>query len=396
MKLSLAILATAASLVSAKKGFKVNSKNGQKLMSKARKVEQDGDMDMDFMADMSLKFMGCHHISQWNGDADGDDEVRIESKRLAKFRLCPTDTCNSNSVNGCSSGYGDYIVSMDDFLASYLENKAEVQEQECENYKANGYCNCNEDDDGAENCFDQCFKDADMTYCLSEDYYQADDDAAAEKEEFEIENYLECTQYEFAEQRRRRLAREARKLEEGAEYYEEEEEEDQYYIGTYCSAQGGDVVLGVFTDEACTNFADSNGGRTTYYENEGEAMPYSEESIVDNECYTCQEEPEADGDDKYYEVEVKEICEDVYSVAGKCEQNMYDGSGNQNLNNNACQYIDGVKTTGSNGIINSGNRGGNAVASGFIGVFGAAFVVLGSYVYYLKTKLDRGRINLSD
>jgi len=391
MKLSIAIFATAVSFASAKGGFSVNSQSGQNLMSKARRVEQDGDMDMDFMADMSLKFMGCHHISQWNAEADGDDEVRIESKRLAKFRLCPTDTCNSNSVNGCSSGYGDYIVSMDDFLASYLQNKEEVQEQECEYYKANS-CGCNADDDGAEDCYNTCLKNAGMTYCLDADYYM--DDQQEAQEEFELANYLECTEYEFAEQRRRRLAREARRLEDGGEYYEEEEEE-QYYIGTYCSSQGGDVVLGVFTDEACTNFVDSNGGRTTYYENEGETLPYSDESIVDNDCYSCADEEGAnENGNGYYYPEVKEVCEDVYSVAGKCEQAMYDGSGEQNLNNNACQYIDGVQTTSSNGIINSGNRGGNPVASGFIGVFGAAFVVLGSYVYYLKTKLDRGRINL--
>jgi hypothetical protein len=35
---------------------------------------------------------------------DGEEDVRIATKRLVKFRLCPTDMCDNNK--GCNSGYG--------------------------------------------------------------------------------------------------------------------------------------------------------------------------------------------------------------------------------------------------------------------------------------------------
>lgn len=329
MKFTLALVSTALASAAAAREIsqvKAQSKMGMDILSKARRVEEgNGEQDQTWIADMSIKFMGCHHISQWNSEAEGEEDVRIESKRLAKFRLCPTSSCSS----GCKKGYGDYIVDMDDFLASYLQNKEEVEGN----------------DDGNQDAFN-------------------------------VNNYLACSQYGG---NRRKL---------------EEDGDTEYYIGSYCSSQGGSVVLGMFTDDACTNFADSNGGRTTYYTMEGTALPYSEQSIVDTGCWSCEQEQENDGNGYYQAAEPKEICTDVYSVAGKCETNLYNNGGTKN--ENACSYMSGIKTTSASGVINSGNRGGNKVASAFISIFGISFVMLGSYVYYLKTKLDRGTINLSD
>lgn len=378
MKFTLAILSTAivaASAATEISEVKANSKFGQNILSKARRLDEDGDdQDQTWIADMSLKFQGCHHISQWNPEADGADDVRIESKRLARFRLCPTNTCNSNNARGCKSGYGDYIVDMDDFLASFLQNKEEVQQEECESYLEN-YCNCGDADD-EDACAQQCYENKQMYQC----YEQEGDDDANQGEQFELNNYLECAQYQ---------PQNGRRLDENGD---DAQDDVDYYIGTYCSSQGGSVVLGMFTDDACTNFADSNGGRSTFYQMEGQALPYSEESIVDNGCYTCKEEVE--NDYGYEEAEPKQVCTDVYDIAGKCETDL--SSYNSNTNTNACSYMAGIQTSSASGIINSGAGGGNKVANGFIGVFAVSFVLLGSYTYYLKTKLDRGRINLSD
>jgi len=346
MKFTLALLSTAIAAVSAAteiSEIKADTKLGQGILSKARKLEGNDEQDTTWIANMSLKFQGCHHISQWNPEADGQDDVRIESKRLAKFRLCPSNTCNSGSARGCSKGYGDYIVDLDDFLATYLQNK----EGECENYKENS-CNCGNADD-ADYCAQTCFKKAGMSHC-----YQAGDG-------FELNNYLECAQY------------------------------GDYYVGTYCASQGGSVLLGMFTDDACTNFADNNGGKSTYYSVAGSALPFSDESIVDTSCYSCKD---TSNGNNYGYYETKEVCSNVYEVSGKCESAL--SSTVSSINTNACSYISGIKTSGSSGVINSGARRGNKVANGFIGVFAVGFVLLGSYTYYLKTKLDRAKINLSD
>ena len=80
---------------------------GRHLLSKARRVDDSG-IDTSFMTDYSFKFQGCHHIQQWNPNAgDDEDSVRIMTKRLVRFRLCPYGSCNSDKTAGCSSGYGD-------------------------------------------------------------------------------------------------------------------------------------------------------------------------------------------------------------------------------------------------------------------------------------------------
>ncbi len=386
MKLAFALLSAAFGAVSATgpsieiTSVKADSKFGMDLLSKARKLEQNGadEADQTWITNYSLKFIGCHHISQWNGEVEDADEVRIETVRLARFRLCPTSSCAAKHSQGCSSAYGDYVVDMDQFLATYLENKQEVIQETCENYSAS-YCNCENYYGDADQCEYNCFMKAGMTDCVDQN---ANNGYGYNNLEFELNNYLECAQYQPQNQNNN-----GRRLD-GAE----DGGDVEYYIGTYCASQGGSVVLGMFTDDACTNFADYNGGRTTFYNLEGRSLPYSDESIIDDECYTCQDQGENNG--YGYEVNVKEACTNVYQVAGKCESSLSGVSSYPN--ENACQYISGIEITSANGIINSGAGRSNKVADAFIGIFACSFVLLGSYVYYLKTKLDRGKINLSD
>ncbi|KAL7427200.1 hypothetical protein ACHAXH_000785, partial [Discostella pseudostelligera] len=93
--------------------------------------------------------------------------------------------------------------------------------------------------------------------------------------------------------------------------------------------------------------------------------------------------------------QVKEVCEQLYANSGKCEANL----SNSNVkypNNNACNFMQGIKIVRKNGTIIRGAGSLNTTASIFIGLFACLFVLIGGYVYYLKTKLDRARVNLSE
>ena len=90
------------------------------------------------------------------------------------------------------------------------------------------------------------------------------------------------------------------------------------------------------------------------------------------------------------------MCEQIYEGAGKCEQGLESTGYVSSANNNACNYIAGIKVVRKDGIITQVGSKANKTASIFIGVFVVAFVLLAAYVYYLKTKLDRASINLSD
>merc|ERR1719253_150253 len=89
-----------------------------------------------------MESAGGYHTQQWNGEADGDEDVRISTQRLVRFRLCPTSECSMESAGGCSSGYGDYLIGMEEYLEAYFESVEQDQEYNCEYEKEYGDCLC--------------------------------------------------------------------------------------------------------------------------------------------------------------------------------------------------------------------------------------------------------------
>jgi len=348
-------------------GIPADSKSGLNLLSKARRIDEEADYT--FIANYDIKFQGCHHVSQWNAEVDDDNDVRIETKRLARFRLCPTGYCSDESGAGCKEGYGDYIVDMNDYVNAFMQMKEEYEEQKCENYMENN-CNCDDADD-EDGCMNDCYYAANMSYCIRDE------------NDLDVNEYLACAQYEPPEAYygNRKLA----------------EEEAQYFLGPYCADQGGQIHMGLFADDTCTNFADElgYGGASTFSTiSNGASLPYSSQSksLVDSSCWSCKQVDEDAYYNAYAEVEVTEFCETAYMAAGRCETYLAYG-----YNEAACTYLEGIKMTRRNGIIISGTGSKNKVAAAFIGIFAVSFVLLGSYVYYLKSKLDRGRgIHLTD
>lgn len=387
MKFSLALFsafvagAAATKRVPAQGSIKADSALGQKLLSQARNLEENEDADgeqFQWVAGYSLKFQGCHHVQQWNADADDNEDVKVATKRLVRFRLCPSDTCSETKAAGCTGGYGDYIIDMNTYVEAYFEVKERITEQTCENFLAYN-CDC-EDDDGkgddfnAEYCEYDCFINAEMEECVDRNPYEEED----EKEEFEVDRYMECAQFDGADDEEDE-DRKRRKLEEG-------EEEAGLFIGPYCAEQGGAIYLGVFNDDTCSEFADDYGGKTTFKELTGENLPYSEESIVGMECLSCMEVNDGDDEDANDGDAVGEQCEQIYANAGKCEENLPSGM-SDSVNTNGCTYIEGIKIVREDGILSVSKSRSNPVVTAFIVIFAMAFAAMGFYVWYLRQRL---------
>jgi len=365
MKLTIALvlsgLGTALSI-------KSNSRLGQKVLSQARRLDEDEEADMSWLTGYSLKFSGCHHVSQWNNDAADGEDVRIMTKRLARFRLCPTDSCSADEASGCTSGYGDYILDMNTYVQAYVEYKREALEQACEEIKENCECEDNGDDQfDEEACEYQCYVDAGLESCYREEGA------------FEPEAYTECAQYEPPEAD-----------DDGGRRLEEDEEEVQYFIGPYCGNQGGDVYLGMFTDDTCTEFADELDGSYLFKQLSGESLPYSSKSFVGSDCVSCLQVP--DGDDDGAEDEILEACEAMYMASGKCESNLSVDSPNEN----ACAFMSGIKIVLESGVVNIEETKASRTASVFIGIFAASFCCLAFYVYHLNDKMSKTKTNLAE
>ena len=169
-------------------------------------------------------------------------------------------------------------------------------------------------------------------------------------------------------------------LEDGAN----DDDEVQYYIGAFCADQGGEVHLGLFTDDTCTSFA--NNGDSLFSNAMGYSMPYSETSLITNRCVACSV---TDGDNGAYAT--SELCSTTYQMAGKCETKMSIDYPNES----SCNYIEGIKIIREDGVIRTSSTKKSKSAAVAIGLFTTLSVLLAAYVFYLRTKLARAQINLA-
>jgi hypothetical protein len=373
-----------------------NSQLGKSLLNKARRLNNNGDDDVDtsWMSNYSMKFQGCHNIQQWNMDAEDDYDVRIKTARMARFRLCPSNSCKKNNSNGCGKGYGDYVVDVDTYVSAYVEAQRRQDEYECQLYMYN-HCYCQDSDD-MELCEYKCYLKARKYDCIEQNPYyddDANDQGLYTNDLRDFERYFkECSEFE-QDDGDRRLGQD-----------DGDDEEITYYIGSYCADQGGKIYLGMFTDNSCTEFADKNAGRTTYKElTGGKSLPFSDYSMIRTDCVSCleKENPQDQGDDAYNnnnknngddDIRISDSCEEVYSAAGKCETEM--GShGPYEINQRSCYFINGIKIVRKDGIIDTTFTRPNKVISFFIFLFAVSFVLLGAYIYYLRMKLGM-KINL--
>jgi hypothetical protein len=382
MKFTIALLSAVVAGASAKaaplqSSITASSEMGQRILSEARLLEENNDgVDYTWVANMSLKYQGCYHTQVWNGDANGGDnnDVRVSTQRLVRFRLCPSDSCTMASAAGCDKGYGDYVIGMETYLKYYLDIVQRDHEYSCAVEANTGDVASCEDD----YCKYDTYVAKGMEYCVERNPYEENNGNKNNNEQEMMNKIAEgCQQWKYENNNNRQL----------------EDNQVAYYMGAYCSDTGGAIHLGLFTEETCTTFWDSNGGADTYLSVTGTEMPYAETTLIGTECVSCKEPKDQDQNnenDQYDVDEVKESCEYLYTTAGKCESALSIDS----PTTSACNFMEGIKIYRKNGSIIYSKAKAGTTASVFIGLFATSFILLGGYAYYLKSKLDRAKVNL--
>jgi hypothetical protein len=166
------LVASAASFVPIE-GIDATSKAGQKLLSKARSLENN-KQDITWMVGYNIKYLGCTSLMQVNPNEGGQDNTSmLYTQNLVKFALCSTTgTCSS-----CGNGDAQYVVPMNDFVDAWTEAEMTVQKQTCEAVRETCYCDNANDD---QNCEATCFANKGYDYCTQYD------------EDFEVQRFMEC------------------------------------------------------------------------------------------------------------------------------------------------------------------------------------------------------------
>jgi hypothetical protein len=104
--------------------------------------------DDDYMAifdlsKYSVKFHSCASLSSFDFEdfAHEEKESRsnstfnpIEGTQIVTYRLCPSDSCNDDSWEGCSTEYGNNAITLKDYFQAkkeYEESAEEAIESNC-------------------------------------------------------------------------------------------------------------------------------------------------------------------------------------------------------------------------------------------------------------------------
>ena len=240
-----------------------------------------------------------------------------------------------------------------------------------------------------------------------------------QQDEFELEEALECAQLDLDEEAAQYyMYNNQNGNGNGNNYYNGnnnqngEDQEIEFFVGPYCSANGKSILLGVFMDEMCSYAAPTGIYEKFHY---GSALPYSSESIISNECISCMQPAEDDGNNNnnqnynynngnddannynnynqnqnQEEPEVLEMCERLYEEAGKCESslNIY----GLYSNTMGCDFI---KSLGKTSVFTTlSNAKASATPKVLAVLFASSTVVFGGVSYYFHKKLQRQSVGL--
>jgi hypothetical protein len=303
MKLSLAIalLVSVANVNAASISPLRNGKAISSLMGKSRRLEdanaeEEEEEEFAFLQNYSLKFITCKAGEKWKDPENGEYEYGV-----AVYRLCPD--CDDDVAGGCKSGYGEYVVGLNTFVDAYFEDQRENM--------------------------------------------QGDDN-------FKLEEYSECREYEVQE------ADGGRRLDQAA----------MYYVGPSCT-EDGDIKLGLFSEYTCTTESDVD--FTTI--SGGMNLPYSTGGLVPSSCHACY------GKNDNGEYEVSEYCMQNYesSYGYGCESKMESYSAN-GMDESKCEYIAELTYTKNSG----GGRGWAWFWVILIVVLG-----VGGFIYFQKKRKSK-------
>jgi len=361
MKFSLAFLTLAVTSVAARQ---LEDEDEQTGASTAATAQENIDY-ATMISGYSIKYNGClvQQAIDWES-ASGHTNTT-----LVKYKLCPTTACSDESAAGCaSSDYpGEYVIG----LAEYVE-----QAMEYKSLKRETYCNQMEYQYELDQAYDESMGTniaVAPTYPYYCEQYEKDEDATGSQQAIaeQIEGYMEG----------------------GCQELGEDENGVQYWIGYTCVDDGDKINMGMFSDEECA----SQVSDSYWYTLMGFSWPYGTDNIVSNYCISCKEEySSVDGDysaaqDNADADEVIQYCGDMYDGSIKCEKDCLSGS------DTMCNYIESIsmKIEEGHGVTMQG-VGGSAGLTFITALFTVSTVGLAGYVWFLKEKVGRTKIDLGN
>jgi hypothetical protein len=334
--------------------------NGQQNAAYYQQAQPDGNR--------KLEQNGYYYANQ---AANREGYQGMYQQRLVHFKLCPSDSCRS-----CTNG-ADYVVDLNEFIDAMMEAKLTAQEYNCQRVRENCYC---EQANNKDYCLASCYTNAKMDYC--NEMGGNNNNGQAMNGKFEMSDALSCAALDVDEDMMSNYYFKNRKSNMG--HYNEE---GKYYVGPYCSNNGKKIFLGLFEEETCSYPAPSGTFEALNY---GSSLPYSKKSLIDSGCLSCKEPSEQDYNnywDNQDADQVTDVCERMYEMSGKCEENLKNLPYGTYPNNLGCDFVKNIR---ANTIVPAA-----VPAKVFAGIFAATTVLLAGLTANLYKKSRRANVALA-
>lgn len=253
-----------------------NNANGDDMWG----YEEDKDYVVESLKDFSLKYAGCAAVTSFS-ETEGDGEsYSFQSNNYVTFRLCPTDYCQDDSWSGCKSTYGEYLITLEDFLTT---------QQNYVSLEFNAYC------DFCKDCvyFTEFYggnnnNNGNQFYCKyyedCRDYDEScDPDAGAGEQvidsDFDYEDFFQCTEIDLSNYYGNYNAYAAEGSNANAE------NSNAVYAGPHC--KNGSIEIGLFSDENCYNYIGNKYVNVDLSKFEYDAIYSAEELYIPQGCMSC-------------------------------------------------------------------------------------------------------------
>lgn len=303
-------------------------------------------------ASYSLKYTTCQRVQHYSSEAISDGESSpLVTTDVVLLRLCPERRCGDNSELGCSVGWGDYVIALDEYVRIMTNYEMDKQRNLCglceacqKGYGEFYYSGYRYNNDGQERS-----RQLEDGANAGDDDAAADDAVAAYDDDFTEGGtcYSNSALCHINEETCANLDAEGEENENGYASYSDYlnylgcvEVKDGMYVNARCDSDSNKIGWGVFYDPYCTQYAGNNININAVVDEDVIFEADAFESFYNGQCIPC-----SGGSAPYFKSN-NNMCNKMYEQSDGCNAYIaYDFNDNDadEGDGNACSFIGSIR-----------------------------------------------------
>ena len=293
-----------------------------------RQLDDNNDDDGNYyvtansydFASYSLKYTTCQRVQHYSSDAVANGEsAPLVTTDVVILRLCPENRCGDNSEMGCSAGWGDYVVSLDEYVRIMISYDLDKKRNLCGLCEAcaNGYgdfyysgyrygqqrsrhlddgADVGDDDTAADDAvaaYDDDYTEGLTCYSNSALCHVNEDTCATLDAGGEENGYATYSDY--------------------LNYVGCVEVKDGMYVNARCDSDSNEISWGIFYDAYCTQYAGDTVSINAVIDEDVIFEADIFESFHSGQCIPCK----SSGSAPYFNSN-NNMCNKMYEQSGRC------------------------------------------------------------------------------